>query len=1002
MSEATFDALLAASLPPGESSRLADRIERLPDPAGARRALQAYRAQTGRLPDRARLPNFLALAGFSPYLASLLIQDPVVLDSLPPGGPSREPRTREDLEEDLARFVHLNSGCDPSLVLRRFQRREILRIALSDILRISDLPGVTRALSLLADVLVDRAVRMGRAALEARYGRPTCRDDQGHLEEATFAVIALGKLGGEELNYSSDIDLLYLFSRDGETSGTDPSGRGSTSNREFVTRLATEVTRLIAGPGPEGQVFRIDLGLRPGGSDGDITLSLQAAVAYYRNWAEGWERQALIKARPAAGSLDGGRRFVEGIEPLVYDARPDPYLILEIGAMKDRIDARLSLEGRSETDIKLGRGGIRELEFGVQALQLQHGGTDPWLRQGNTLLALHRLADKGLLGYEEYASLSKAYVFLRDLEHRLQLGQNRQTAILPGDAGELLLIARRMGLHEQAPGREVGALVEALERHREVVRRFYDSVKGTVAQARLEDERDDLWLDRMDDETLRQRLARSGIADPIAALRPVKLIRKLLQQSAVAPETRRALRKSGPALLAAVGRAVNPRRALENLEKLVSSLAADKDGLLHFLSHREILGPTVHLLARSDFLAGILIRRPGILRTLEDRGRIVRTPATADYLRTLRPVLRLRGDGRARAAELRRRHQEALATLAIRDINRQATLREVLKSLSDLAEATLEVTALLARQGLRGPGRAAPRGLRLAALGLGRLGYREMDYGSDLDLVFVDGARTGPGALRSVARVWCERIVRVLSSLSRDGQLYRVDLRLRPSGGEGDLVTSVEALVDYFRRTAEIWELQSFLKARQVAGDPALGGRAAQTLETLILERGSRLGDEVLRAAVDGMRHRLIQEAQRDARRSLKLGAGGLFDIHFIIEFLQLRHGVRNPPDKDTLRVLTLLHRLGHLSEMAMQALYQAYLFFRALDHEMRLIHERPLDRLPEDDARLAEIAVAVGASSAPAGEMAVRLREAFERHTTAVRRVYVETIGPIPGSPRG
>src|SRR5207245_815931 len=250
-----------------------------------------------------------------------------------------------------------------------------------------------------------------------------------------------------------------------------------------------------------------------------------------------------------------------------------------------------------------------------------------------------------------------------------------------------------------------------------------------------------------------------------------------------------------------------------------------------------------------------------------------------------------KGEARARAAALRRRHQKALATLAIRDINRQATLREVLKSLSDLAEATLEVAVRLARQDLHGPGQAGPRGLRLAALGLGRLGYREVDYGSDLDLVFVYETPPGRCAVRSIVRVWCERIVRILSSLIRDGQLYRVDLRLRPSGGEGDLVTSVEGLVNYFHRAAEVWEMQSFLKARPVAGDPALGTRAAQALETLILEHGTRRGADALRPAVDDMRQQLIREAQRDARQSVKLGAGGLFDIHFIIEFLQLCHG---------------------------------------------------------------------------------------------------------------
>ncbi len=994
MAEPTIDTLLAGALPPDETARLREQIDRLPDPAAAERALQSYRQESGRLPDAPRLFQFLTLAGFSPFLASLVIRDITVLNAIPTGAGPHTPRTREDLDEELARFAHVNSGLEPSVVLRRFKRRELLRIALADILGTADLPAVTRALSLLADTLVDRALRVARVSLEARYGRPTSRDDRGRLEDAAFAVIALGKLGGAELNYSSDIDLLYLFSRDGETSGADAAGRNAVSNREFFTRLASDVTRLIAGPGPEGQVFRVDLGLRPGGRDGDIALSLPAAVAYYTNWAEGWERQALIKARPAAGDLEMGRRFVESVEPLVYPARRDPYLILDISAMKDRIDAQLTTEGRSDTDIKLGRGGIRELEFGVQALQLQHGGRDPWLRQSSTLLALHRLADKGFLAYEEYSDLSKAYGFLRTLEHRLQLGQNRQTSNLPTEAGAMRLVARRMGLHEQAPGRETEALLEHLEHHRGVVRRFYDSVTGAVAQARLEEETEDIWLDRMDDETLRERLRRSGIADSGAALRPVRLIRKLLQQTVADPEARRAMRKSGPALLASVGRAVNPRRALENLERLFSSLADEKKGVLRFLARRDVLAPTVHLLGRSDFLAGILIRRPDILRRLEDRARVVRSRTSGDFLRSLSSILRAKGDARARPALLRRRHQEELATLAIRDINGQATLRDVQRCLSDLAEATLEIALRLARQEPHARGPMPRRGPRLAVLGLGRLGYREMDYDSDLDLVFVCDAPAGRGAGHSAVRVWCERAVRILSSLSRDGQLYRVDLRLRPSGGEGDLVTTMDGLVDYFRHSAEVWEMQSFLKARPVAGDRALGARAVDAVQTLILERGRRLGADALRFAVDDVRQELLRVTQRDARRSVKLGAGGTFDIHSIIQFLQLRHGVRNPSDKDALKLLTHLHRLGHLSDATVQALHEASLFFSSVDHEMRLIHQHPLDRLPEDEARLTEIALAIAGPGDAKGDRAGRLRSAFERHTKAVRRAYEETIG--------
>jgi glutamate-ammonia-ligase adenylyltransferase len=989
-----IDRVLGALLPADEAARLVEHVRRLPDPDSALRALARVREDSGRPLEPSRILNFITLAGFSPYLASLLVQNPEFLDALPASGGPRASPTRADLDEELARFVHLNAAQDPSLVLRRFKKRELLRIVLADILRQFDLPAVTRALSLLADVLVDKAVRIARLGLENRFGRPACRDDQGHPEEATFAVVALGKLGGEELNYSSDIDLLYLFSRDGETGGIDTSGRGSISNKEFFSRLATDVTRLVSGGGPEGQVFRVDLGLRPGGADGEMVIPLAAAAAYYRNWAETWERQALIKARPAAGDLLLGRRFVESVEPLVYASVPDPYVILEIGEMKDRIDARLGSKGRSESDIKLGRGGIRELEFGVQALQLQHGGRDLWLRQGNTLLALHRLADKGFVHDEEHASLSKAYVFLRDLEHRLQLGENRQTASLPSSPREIGLVARRMRLHEAAPGREVETLLGILEAHREAVRRFYDSVTGQAAQVRLDEESADPWLDRLDDESLMDLLRRSGIDDPITVLKPVRLIRKHLQAAAAAIEIRRAMRRSGPQLLTSVVRSVNPRRALQNLERLLSSLAEQDGGLLRFLSRRDILAPTVRLLGRSDLLAGILIRQPGILDALEDRRRIVRAPGREEYLRLFRPVLRLPGDGRARAADLRRRHQEALATIAIRDINRQATLREVLKSLSDLAEAILDTTFSLARQELARGRRGGPRGLRVAVLGLGRLGYREMDYGSDLDLVFLLDAPEDRPDLRRAARVWCEGVVRILSTLSRDGQLYSVDLRLRPSGGEGELVASLEGIVDYLHGAADVWEKLAFLKARPVAGDPVVGARAGETVESALLESVRGRGPGTLAADVEAMRRRLAELAEDGATPSVKLSEGGFYDLDFIIELLQLRHGVRSPSDKDTLRLLTHLHRLGHLNDRQLQVLYEAYLFFRALDHEMRLIWQRPLKSLPDDPMRLAELALAFeGDPEAGRPERARSLQDAFRRHAAAVRSVYEEIV---------
>jgi len=981
------ETVLAAHLPPEEAARVAAHVERLPDPDGALLAVERL-AATDALPrDPQALHTLTTLAGCSSYLAALIVQHPDFLVSVSSADPARGLPAREDLEEELSRFQFRHSESPLSVVLRRFKQRALLRIALADLLRTADLASVTRALSMLADVLLDKAVRAARAPLEARHGRPTFRSDRGDVEEAGFVVIALGKLGGEELNYSSDVDILYLFGRDGETPGASSDGRRAVSNREFFTRLATEVTRLIGGQEAEGEVFRVDLNLRPGGRDGDLVLSLGAAVAYYRNWAAPWELQALVKARPVAGDLELGRRFVAAIEPLVYTQQPDPYQAVEIGAMKDRIDAQLSEQGHSERDVKLGRGGIRELEFAVQALQLQRGGADPWLRQGNTLLALHRAAERGLVGFAEYATLAEAYGFLRDLEHRLQLRENRQTALLPADLPACRSLARSLWLASPTRGDEAQALADALEHHRTSVRSFYDSVIGRAAQLAIREDTTDLLLDRLDEPALLHRLRRADLPDPETLLKPVQSLRRLLQPALLSAELSHALRRAGPLLVRSALQSSSPRRALANLERLFSSLLLEPESLRRFLEHRELLSPTVRMLGRSDLLAGLLIRQPQILRMIEDRARLVRTAVPSEHRSLLLEAARSDGDLRARAGELRRRHQAALATIALRDINRQATVREVVKSLSSLADAAVEAAVALARTMGASTGTAD---IPIAVLGLGRLGYREVDYGSDLDLVFVHDPGGRDSALgRAQASRLCEAVVRILSTLTRDGQLYRVDLRLRPSGSKGELVTSPTGLLAYFESSADIWEMQSFLKARAIAGDAALGEGVVDALESAILRRAAGVPEADLAAAVRDMRRRLANAAEKGAStRHLKHGPGGIADIDFIIEYLQLRHGVANPKDKDSLRLLTHLHGLGHLDDQALQSLYEGYLSLRSVDHALRLIHGTPSGTLPSDPTRLRELAMEI--DPAAAGDRApTELHRALEERMRIVRQAY-------------
>ena len=993
MSERTASEALEALLPRDLASGLLAPLERLPDPAGAVRLLEELRA-AGRLPAQpAALHAAITLAGASPYLADLMRADPEILDAVSSGPPRRLPG-REELEEELARF-EARASADPSQdVLRRFKQRETARIALADLLGAADLAAVTRALSILAEVVLEGAVRGARLLLEARHGRPTFRNERGDVEDSEFVVLGLGKLGGEELNYSSDVDLVYLFARDGLTTGVGPAGEGAIGNREFFTRLAAEVTRRAAGA-PGHEVYRVDLNLRPGGRDGDLAISLGAAVAYYRSWAEGWERQALIKARPVAGARALGRRFLEAVEPLVYAHSPDPYLAVEIGAMKDRIDRQLSQQGASERDVKLGRGGIREIEFAVQALQMLRAGADRWLRQGNTLLALHRLVERGLLGYAEYAALGDAYAFLRHVEHRLQLGANRQTALLPDAAPAWRSLARSLWIAAAPRDDETRLLAEALERHRGAVRVFYDSVIGGAAQAGLGDAVPDVLLDRVDDAALLDRLRGLGVEEPEALLRPIRGLRRLLDPARLTPDLVAALRRAGPLLLRAAQEASSPPRALANLERLFSSLVSDPKALLATLADRTLLTPLVRLLGRGDLLAGLLIRQPEILNGLHDRARWLQDPGSGGYRALLVPAAS--GPAHDRAGELRRRHQAALATLAIRDISRQPTVRQVVKGLSDLADAAVEASLRLAEEGAG----EAPRGGRMAILGLGRLGYREVDYGSDLDLLFVhEAAEHDAGRAHDRASRLASEVVRILSTLSRDGQLYRVDLRLRPSGNKGEIVVTPAGLLAYARGAADVWELQAFLKARPVAGDLDLGRRVLASVEEAILDRASLLDPSDLAAEVRGMRLRLERAscAAPEARRP-KHGPGGLSDIDFIVEFLQLRHRIAAPPDKDTLALLALLGDAGWIDAPSRGALYSGYLFLRAVDHEMRLLAGGPVEALPADRSRLRELAESVrtipGALDETGEDPAADLLAAFGRRTAAVRDAFDAILPP-------
>ncbi|HXM36775.1 MAG TPA: hypothetical protein VN920_16380, partial [Pyrinomonadaceae bacterium] len=464
-------------------------VRGLPDENGARMFLnelaqQHPRAFRNLTAEPGLMADALALAAWSPLLSTTLVQNPDYLSWLNRERLNSRVRTCDELRESLARFALMNSSLNPQILLARFRRRELLRIYLHDLRRTQTIVETTEELSNLADAILDYALGLARQDLENKHGSPQYSDEQGRVAAAEFCIMALGKLGSYELNYSSDIDLVFLYSDDGTTSGQGV--RGEVSNREYFVKLSETVARLVGQQVNEGAAYRVDLRLRPHGRDGALAASLKESVRYYRETAQQWELQALIRARAAAGSSQLYSRFAGSVRRNIF--RTDISVkdaLTSVRLAKQKIDRHQLGKQSRGFNVKLGTGGIREIEFIAQALQLAHGGRDRWLRVPHTLIILGRLADRDLVTDQERTELSDAYVFLRTLEHRLQMEHGLQTHVLPPEVAARSLVARRMGFNGPAA---LDQFDRALKMQTSNVRRAYDRILGHLENTRISSE----------------------------------------------------------------------------------------------------------------------------------------------------------------------------------------------------------------------------------------------------------------------------------------------------------------------------------------------------------------------------------------------------------------------------------------------------------------------------------------------------------------------------------
>lgn len=904
---------LRKRIPESAVVRIPALLDALPDPLGALQRLEQFYRQLPWEPtpedyEGRAIHAALTAFGNSRYLSNMLLNSPGLLrwalapenldHSIPAG----------ELRADLGSIVANASDEDVALLIVRFKRKHMMRIAMRDLLSVAPLAEIALELSNLADVSIQAAHDHIRQQLVQRFGRPLCQTETGQIH-CNFAVVALGKLGGSELNYSSDIDLLYIHTGDGRTAGPVV-----TTNKDFTDQLAKRLTGLLSTMTPEGFSYRVDLRLRPEGNAGELVAPVSGATQYYFKRARDWELQMLLKARPVAGDIRLGRTFLDIVTPQIYRTSTDFSQIDRLAETRDRIQQQKRNRNRRSLDVKLDPGGIRDIEFLVQCLQRLHGGQDRFLRSGGTMYALHRLREKGYLASREYGALFNAYRYLRRVEHHLQLADNRQVHELPRDGVALRLLAAQMGIR---PRGDVDERVKAeIETHFNAVSEIYERVipsqrpvpskpapKVSPASPAAGDKRGDapvassVWRKRLPEI---KRFS-EPLADKFGGLN---------------------LRWGNRALEGFLDRIVALPPVMETLGSqldLVPNIGELMEFSPHFAEYLARFPEDVAVISSSD-------------REAPPNGPARSTRSATPMHPTLAAVLAADSEPEETAAEMRRFFRRRMLSIQAGSICDREDVFSTLLGASDLAEWILQGAYALALREtvkLAGASVESPDSMRIIALG--RLGMREFDLGSDADIVFVipDGESKRLAPWTQVAN----RVIDIVISYTADGQMFSVDPRLRPLGRDGELVQTERQFLNYFADRAESWEALTYMKARTVAGDPESGKQFLVRLQHVLWKQFAHR--EELRALLARMRSRL--ETEQGEAKPLKSGRGGYYDIDFLLLYWRLMRAESFYKSLNTPQRIEIIRETDPTHTDDLDVLLKATTVFRALDHGVRL-----------------------------------------------------------------
>ena len=859
------------------------------------------------------------------------------------------------------------SNAAPEDALRAAYRRCLLTIAARDVCGTSDLAQTAAELADLATATLRAALSIAATEMpdDAAAGR--------------LAVIAMGKAGGRELNYVSDVDVIFVSDA--------PEDVDEGRSLRAATRLAARMMRVCSGTTAEGTIWEVDANLRPEGKNGPLVRTLSSHVAYYRRWAKTWEFQALLKARPVAGDPDLGQAYVDALGPMVWQAADRDHFVADVQQMRRRVIENIPA-AQLDRELKLGPGGLRDVEFAVQLLQLVHGRADPALRSPTTLTALAELAQNGYVGRADAAALDEAYRFLRAMEHRIQLYRLRRTHLVPDNEDDLRRLGRSLGFRADP----VAELTAQWRRHAVEVRRlheklFYRPLLDAFAQLRPGEI-------RLTPEAARERLEALGYADPAAAMRHLAALASGVSRKAAIQRTLL------PVLLGWFADSADPDAGLLNFRKVSDALGRTPWYLRLLRDEGAAAENLARVLSSGRLAPDLLLRAPEAVALLGDPEGL--------RPRGLAPLEQevLAAVGRADTAEA--------AVTAARGVRRRELFRTaaadvtgafapaedpggavdtVGAAISDLTRATIAGALQAAVNAVEGGGGPLP--VRLAVIGMGRFGGRELGYGSDADVLFVHETADGADeteAARAALRV-ANEMRRLLQIPTADPELI-IDADLRPEGKSGPLVRSLASYAAYYRRWSLVWESQALLRAEPVAGDPALGARFIELVDPLRYPAHGLTEDSVreirrLKARMES--ERLPRGADRTTHT--KLGRGGLSDVEWTVQLLQLRYGSTEPGLRTTgtRRALSAARDAGLVTAEDAAVLDEAWVLATRVRNAVMLVRGRPGDTFPIDSRELGAVARYLGYGPGHVGDLVDDYRRTTRRARAVMERLFYE-----------